>query len=290
MKTTTILKVALLAIPLTINVSCRSLLGLSKKTEKTENTQTAKLPAQMTGDEFLAQVTKNAQSTRFITSKIKFSVEVGSHQMTLTGNLRMKRNDVIQMQLMAFGFVEAARLEFTEDYVLIMDRINKQFLKVPYEQMDFLRNNGIDFNVMQALFWNELFIPGKSGLTEKNLKTFNTNMDGDEVVISLENEKLSYKWLVNKSSANVEMTNVMLTDRFRGNYVLNWEYEDFKYNNRKLFPMNHKILFSTPSKQVKLGIKLNYMGADEDWETRTVVSGKYRKVEVDEILRRFMAL
>ena len=35
---------------------------------------------------------------------------------------------------------------------------------------------------------------------------------------------------------------------------------------------------------------LNYMGAEEDWETRTEVSGKYRQVSVDEILRRFMSL
>ena len=35
---------------------------------------------------------------------------------------------------------------------------------------------------------------------------------------------------------------------------------------------------------------LNYMGADEDWETRTEVSGKYLQVSVDEILRRFMSL
>jgi len=32
------------------------------------------------------------------------------------------------------------------------------------------------------------------------------------------------------------------------------------------------------------------MGSDEDWETRTEVSAKYRKVTIDEILRRFMSL
>ena len=77
-------------------------------------------------------MTDNAQTTRFVTSKVKFSVEVGNRQMTLTGNLKMKRDDVIRLQLMAFGFVEAGRLEFTQDYVLIVDRINKQYLKVPY--------------------------------------------------------------------------------------------------------------------------------------------------------------
>ena len=286
MKVLTILKLTLVALPMAMMVSCRSQRGLNKQEVAPQTT----LNDQLSGSEFLTKVTENAQHTRFITSKVKFTVEVGSQQMTLTGNLRMKRDDVIRLQLMAFGFVEAGRLEFTKDYVLIMDRINKQFLKVPYEQLDFLRNNGIDFNVMQALFWNELFVPGKAGLNEKNMKTLKTDMGGDQVVISMENDKLSYRWLADKQKALVNMTNVMLTDRFRGNYVLNWDYTDFQYNNRKLFPMSHKILFSTPNKEVKMTMKLNYMGNDEDWEPRTAISGKYRKVEVDEILRRFMAL
>ena len=129
---------------------------------------------------FLQQVTDNAQHARFITSKIKFSVEVGNQQMTLTGNLKMKRDDVIRLQLMAFGFVEAGRLEFTPEYVMIIDRINKQYLKVPYSHLDFLRNSNIDFYVLQSLFWNELFQPGKARLADSHLNTFSA-----EDVVSL---------------------------------------------------------------------------------------------------------
>jgi len=41
---------------------------------------------------------------------------------------------------------------------------------------------------------------------------------------------------------------------------------------------------------VKLGMTLNYMGADENWENRTEESSKYRQVSVEEILQRFMSL
>ena len=103
---------------------------------------------------------------------MKFSVEVGNQDITLTGNLKMKRDDVIRLQLMAFGFVEAGRLEFTKDYVLIMDRINKQYLKAPYVQIDFLRNSGLNFYTLQALFWNELFQPNRSKLTAEDMHKF----------------------------------------------------------------------------------------------------------------------
>ncbi|MBQ3361799.1 MAG: DUF4292 domain-containing protein [Prevotella sp.] len=240
---------------------------------------------------FLQQVTDNAQHARFITSKIKFSVEVGNQQMTLTGNLKMKRDDVIRLQLMAFGFVEAGRLEFTPEYVMIIDRINKQYLKVPYSHLDFLRNSNIDFYVLQSLFWNELFQPGKARLADSHLNTFSAE-DGadDDVVIAMEDGKLSYRWLADRTAAQVKMANIKYSDKYRGDYQLNWDYEDFKRHTSKLFPMTHKVTFNTPKKDIKFDMILNYMGSEDNWETRTTLSGKYRQVEVDEILRRFMAL
>ncbi|MBR1504879.1 MAG: DUF4292 domain-containing protein [Prevotella sp.] len=269
----------------------------SKKAQQKEQEQlaaaaaaTAVVPDTLQKQALLQKVTDNAQHARFITSKVKFAVEVGNQQMTLTGNLKMKRDDVIRLQLMAFGFVEAGRLEFTKDYVLVMDRINKLYMKMPYAQVDFLRNSNIDFYVLQALFWNELFQPGKMKVEDKNLRTFDADLSSEDAVVSLESGKMSYRWLVDKAGAVVKMANIMFNDKYRGNYQLNWDYEDFKRNNFKMFPMDHHITFTTPEKEVKFNMIYNYMGSDEDWETRTEVSAKYRKVTIDEILRRFMSL
>ena len=282
MKSLRIMKLAAVTMTIAMVASCGS---TRKVVNETPNAQ-----AVVQKQEFLQKVSDNAQHARFVTSKVKFSVEVGSQQLTLTGNLKMKRDDVIRLQLMAFGFVEAGRLEFTKDYVLVMDRINKQYLRVPYQQLEFMRNSGLDFYALQALFWNELFQPGKTRMTDEMLKSYATDMEGENAVISMESGKLSYRWLADKGNALVKMANILYKDRFRGNYQLNWDYVDFKQNGRKKFPMDHKVKFTTPDKEVKFEMMLNYLGADEDWETRTEVSGKYREVSVDEILRRFMAL
>ena len=283
MKTLRIFKLTALAVVLTVVSSC----GTSRKAVKETPVVT---PETVQQTQFLQKVSDNAQHARFITSKVKFSVEVGAQQMTLTGNLKMKRDDVIRLQLMAFGFVEAGRLEFTKDYVLVMDRINKLYMKVPYAQLEFMRNTGLNFSSIQSLFWNELFQPGTEKVTDEALKSYEADMSGDDAIISMESGKLSYRWLADKASAQVKMANIMFKDKFRGNYQLNWDYENFQANGRKKFPMDHKIDFMTPEKEVKFEMVLNYMGADEDWEPRTEVSSKYRQVTVDEILRRFMSL
>ena len=284
MKATSILKIAVMALPLVIS-SCGSKKKVidSNKGQKTIVVQDGNI---------VKKVFDNAQTTKFITSKVKFTVEYGTQNIALTGNLRMMRNNVIRLQLMAFGFVEAGRLEFTKDYVLIMDRINKQYLKAPYNQIDFLRNSGINFNTLQALFWNELFIPNNNGLTNEDLGKFATHSDGENIVISLEDNKLEYSWLTTGQTGLINMTNILYKDRFNGNTQLTWDYESFEplESNNKLFPNKMNVKLVMPKKEVKLGITLNYIGHETEWEKFTSVSNKYREVSIDEILRRIMSL
>lgn len=283
MKLKSIIRIAVLALPFVL-VSC----GSHKKTVQPPLTT-----AQREKANFIGQVRDNAQTAKFITSKVKFSVEVGPQKLTLTGNLKMKRDDVIRLQLMAFGFVEAGRIELTKDYVLIMDRINKQYLKAPYLQIDFLRNSGLNFSSLQALFWNELFKPNHGNVAKAGNEAqdnYATIESGDDMIISLEDGKMDYSWLASKSTALVRMANILYKDRFNGNTQLNWDYDQFEPLTKKMFPRKHGITLTTPDKEVKLGMTLNYISAETEWETRTEISNKYREVSVDEILRRFMAL
>ena len=287
MKTTSILKIAVLALPL-VFTACKS----KKKVEPTVMTEEMKAKA-----DFISSVKENAQTTKFLTSKVKFSVEVGPQKITLTGNLRMKRDDVIRLQLMAFGFVEAGRIEMTKDYVLIMDRINKQYLKAPWMSVDFLRNSGMNFQTVQALFWNELFRPNQTALVKTNDKqvidsiaNYSIIDSGDDMIISLEEGKMDYSWLASRKDAIIRMANILYKDRFNGNTQLNWDYDQFKKLNKRPFPHKSAITLTTPEKEVKLGMTLNYIGAESEWEPRTEISNKYREVSVDEILRRFMSL
>ena len=284
MKIVRISKVALLALSLTMVASC----GTHRKAVKDSSVVASADTLQKQA--YLLKVNDNVQYTRYITSKVKFGLEVGTRQMTLTGYLKMKRDDVIRLQLMAFGFVEAGRLEFTKDYLLVMDRINKLYLKVPYEQVTFLRNSNIDFNVIQGLFWNELFQPKVPRVTDTLLKKYKTEIGKEESVISLDDGKLSYRWLAENATNRLEMCNIMYLDRFRGNYQLNWDYENFQVFNRKFFPTEHSVTLSMPEKEVKMGMVFSNLANNEDWEPRTSISSKYLQVTMDEILDRFMSL
>ena len=272
MKTTSILKIAALALPL-VFTACKS---HKKVAEPVVMTQEMKDKS-----DFINSVRGNAQAMKFLTSKVKFSVEVGQQKITLTGDLKMKRDDVIRLQLMAFGFVEAGRIEMTKDYVLIMDRINKQYLKAPWMSVDFLRNSGLNFQVIQALFWNELFRPNQTTLVKSNDKLIVDSIanytlleSGDDMIIGLEEGKMEYSWLASRTGSLIRMANILYKDRFHGNTQLNWDYDEFTALNKKAFPQKSAITLTTPEKEVKLGMTLKYIKQDTEWEPRTEISNK----------------
>ncbi len=276
------LVMALMAVMVVFS-SCSSSRKTADEKQKTQRETISEL-------EFLSKVnTSSDVNTQFVSSKVKFTIEVGPQKLNLTGNLRIKRDDVIRIQLMAFGFVEAGRMEFTKDYVLIMDRINKQYLKVPYDYIDFLRNSGINFHTLQAMFFNELFIPGQESIKDKQLGKFTTDMGGDEAVVYLDRANMSYSWLVNQESYRIKMANVTYRNTFDGNTMMTWNYKGYGILNGKIFPDDMEVTLTTPKQEVKLGIKLNYLKSDDQWELRTVVSDKYRQVKIDELLGRIMS-
>ncbi|MBR2234106.1 MAG: DUF4292 domain-containing protein [Prevotella sp.] len=289
MKISNILRLALFSTALALT-ACRSHKDVVK-----DSTSVVFNPIQ---DELLSRVDKQAQrGTVFVGSKLKFSVSMGSKKMSLSGNLRMKRDDVIRLQLMALGLVEAARMEFTKDYVLFIDRINKQYLKAPYADIEFMRNSGINFNTLQALFWNELFQPGKDKLTNEDMKRFTTSgLDKDEAIINFEEHddglksKMYYSWIVSNQTGRIKLTNIQHRVQKHGNTQLNWEYRDYKKLGSKLFPCDMGVTLTTPKKEVKLDVKLSSLNNDDDWDARTRVSSRYREVDFDEIMERIMAL
>ena len=102
------------------------------------------------------------EKVAFVGSKLKFSVTVGDQEISLTGNLRMKRGDVIQLSMTYPLVGEVCRMEFTASEVLVVDRINVRYVRASYGQIDFLRSANLDYNALESIFWNEIFYPGAS--------------------------------------------------------------------------------------------------------------------------------
>lgn len=246
---------------------------------------------------FVQKVYDNAAYQQNLVSKISFTLVAGSKDITVPGSLHMRKDDVIRLQLFVplIGS-EVGRLEFTKDYVLIMDRIHKQYVKADYNQVDFLKRNGINFASLQALFWNQLFIPGAQKVGETQLKEYDVNLaaTGTDYPISLEQKNMTFVWNADKGSGQINSADITYNSKEHGKSSLNWKYSDFRAFGSKKFPYQETFDISSnatgKNKKIQVSIELNKITTDSDWETRTNVSSKYQQVDVESLLKQLMNL
>lgn len=90
-----------------------------------------------------------------VTAKLNVNVKTQTDDINVDGKLFMRYNEMIRITVVPYGIMEAARLEFTPQEVLLIDRINRQYVKAKYEDVTFLKKYNLNFQSLQQRFWEE---------------------------------------------------------------------------------------------------------------------------------------
>lgn len=268
----------------------------------TDNTVTTKpttvgVANATTGVAFVKKVAENQVNAKNIVGDMSFNIKMGEKDVTVPGSVHMRKNEVIRLQLFipVLGS-EVGRLEFTPDSVLVVDRMHKEYVKADYNQLSFLKNNGLTFYSLQALFWNELLKPGSSSVTVKDYPDFEVGNDqvGDTKPLSMKKGNISYRWLAAKETGLITNATVSYQSSSHGTSDLVWNYDNFTPVGVKKFPALQNIKFTTTSsnklRNVEVNIKMKEVKTTEKWDTKSTVSNKYKKVEAQEILGKLLKL
>ena len=288
-------KIVLAAVAVLVVASCGT-----KKTAVTGPagpvTETVETNTEQQRINYLRKVYDNAVYTKNIVSSIDFTIDTGSKNISVGGSIRMRKDDVMRIQLTALGLMEVGRLEFTKDYVMIVDRIHKEYIKADYNKVDFMKRNGLNFYTLQALFWNMLFVPGEANMTDRLLEKFTVDLatKGVMVPLSLKNGNMEYVWQTESKTGLIRETDVTYSDKANGTTKLSCKYDNFKSLGTKQYPhlltLNAQSVISKKPRNVTITIKMDGAKMSSDWETRTTLSSKYKEVSADEVLEKIMNL
>lgn len=248
--------------------------------------------------QFVQKVSDQSLYQKNLVSDLSFTLNTGSKNISVPGILHMRKDEVIRVQLLIpLIRSEVGRIEFTKDYVLFIDRMHKQYVKARYNDVSFLKDNGINFYSLQALFWNQLFIPGQQRVGESQLSMFSVDLaavQANNVPVTLLDGKMAYKWLAESASGLINMAEAKYTSANHGVSTLKWNYGNFQNFGAKKFPVYHEVTILTQAtkqqRTIKVVFELNGLSDNADWESFTTPSNRYQKVGVDEILEKLTKL
>ncbi len=244
---------------------------------------------------FVQKVSDRKVYSQNIVADMTFTAKMGDKDITVPGSVHMRKDKVIRLQLfIPILGSEVGRLEFTPDYVLVVDRMHKQYIKADYNQLDFLKNNGLTFYSLQALFWNQLLLPGVKSVSESDLRKFTVNLDemGSNLPISLTQGNMSYLWQADRTSGQINKAEVTYSSAEHGSSNLLWNYSNFKALGSKQYPANHEITFTTTATEKRqtgtIILEMKDLTMASDWEEQTTVSDRYKQMDAQDVLGKLL--
>ena len=246
---------------------------------------------------FVQKVSDNQVYTKNIVGNMSFSLQAGDKDVTVPGKLSMRKDEIIRIQLfIPILGTEVGRLEFTPDHVLIIDRLHKEYIKADYTQVDFLKKQGISFYSLQALFWNQLLLPGERTVKESDLKKFDASLDvaGDNVPVSFKNGNMTYSWSANRTTGRITAADVVYKSTQNGTSNLHVDYGNFKSVGVKMFPATLNLTMTTTAtrkkQMAKINLELNQVKTDSKWSTQTEISSKYKQISPTDVLSKILSM
>lgn len=258
------------------------------KTQTQTATAQVKQPAKAV--EYVRKVNDNAVYAKNIVSKIDLTLNAQGRDINVSGRLNMRRDEVIRITITPFGLMEVGRLEFTPEYVLLINRMEKEYVKATYNDVDFLKANGLDFYALQALFWNELFQPSKKNLSDTDLTMFAADMtQTSDRHITFNSGKLNFDWTTDVARTLINNALITYAKGTAQASTVTMEYGDFVPMGSKRFPSKEKVTFNTKSMstgKLSMQLMLNKITNDTDWETRTAVSDKYKQISAQQFFSK----
>lgn len=237
---------------------------------------------------FVQKVANQKVSTQNIVGKMSLNVQMGSKNITVPGSLHMRYGEVIRIQ----AFIpllgsEVGRIEFTPDYVLVIDRMHKEYIKEDYNKVDFLKSNGLNFYSLQALFWNQLFMPGTTSISDANLLDFGVTEAGNSKNITLKKGNLNIVWNADNANGRISTAKATYSSLTQGKSSLNWTYSNFKAVAGKMFPAYQKFTIATTAiknqSNISLTIDMDGVKTDSKWEAKSEISKRYKKIEATDV-------
>lgn len=231
----------------------------------------------------VASVNEQRQTATGIRAKMSLRLSLGSKSASIGGTLKMKRDEAIQLSLTAMGLLEVGRMELTPDYLFIQDRIHKQYMRMAWSDITAFQRAGINFEVFQALFWDELFVPGKKGLPSE--KDFTLDLSGSNPQLSTDGKReLVAQFAIHPTRNLVSQTTI--TAPARKDLGFDCQYKEWTDVEKGVFPKDLQLNVRAGSRTVDADISLSRVQADNELGSLITTPGSnYKEVSFDTIIK-----
>ena len=173
---------------------------------------------------------------RFNTLSARMKLEFTGQQQEFSSrvNLKMIYNDRLQLSIQPLLGIEVFRVEVSTDSVKILDRMNKRYMVDSYDNLKGETEIDFNFQNLQALFTNQVFVPGENEISSKHFRRFRMTKDDNTANLKLKDRNGIFYTFTANADEKLLSTNI---EDPSNKQSLTWNYNDFNLINKQQFPM-----------------------------------------------------
>lgn len=187
------------------------------------------------------------QTFRFNTLSARMKLDFSGMQNEFSSRVQLKMiyDDRLQLSVQPFLGIEMFRIEMTNDSIKIIDRMNKRYVADNYDNLK--REMDIDFNFqnLQALFTNQLFIPGENRVLKKDFRRFRMTTNKHLAELKLKDRNGLYYVFTADNEEKLLSTTI---ENKQQNHLITWDYSHFQKTDKQQFPMKMTARFTSGDK------------------------------------------
>lgn len=222
-------------------------------------------------------------------AKTRFNFTLGQKTFSLSGTLRLKHNEALQISLQVplLG-MEAARIEVSPQRILVLDRIHKKYVEEPIERLSSLSGTGLDFYSLQALLTATLFRPGIKDFTLADAEAlqFSDRAAANLYRLSASERGLNYSFDLNAADQRIASAAIA---KAGSRYACTWQYGGYQTTGSRAFPTRIQARFD--GGKVPLAVELGFNKLEpSDWKPDAAPSSRYQRIELADVLKLLSAL
>lgn len=250
----------------------------SKKTIGTVELGTAKAHT-----EFFDEMQKKAFQFTTLSSRLHVDVKTPGQEISSRVDLKMVKDSAFQLSVQPFLGVEVFRIELTLDSIKIVDRMNRRYVAENYASLKGQTPVEFNFYNLQALFINQLFLPGQQRISPKQYNKFKLEQEGAMAEIKTKDSMgLLYTF---RADGEEKLLSTFVTDA-ASQYALQWIYADFKAVGKQIFPMLMDVQVLTDGIS-KGGIVINWgrIQTDASLNMDFSIPSRYKRITFVQILK-----
>lgn len=222
-------------------------------------------------------------------TRVRLDTGSGSSSVSVNAGLRIRRGELIRLSVAPVLGIEVARVDITPEGVLVIDRMNRRYVEAGFAEVAGMLKVDVDFNALQSLFLNEIFLPGRDSLTADDAAGFDLSGQDGRVHLQAKDSRLrakgsrrmDYSFFTSAADGRLEETVISLKGL---PYALHCRYADFTMVGGDVFPQSVELAPEGTQKKYSLGLKLSRIGTDSGWDAKSEVPAGYRKMTVREAI------